>query len=231
MLALHKWVLQNTFVEAYSDFRINIEKTYERPHAFVVDICIKCALLNVSRHVSSSSSSGGGGGGGGGGTPVQLARSDGVPAFARKDAADAYSNAEAGRGEPTCPALAETMAVINGLDKHENHDHTNHAKLTWEDLYALDKDMATAAALLGREYGYTDIPTFEPTKGLVIRCGFSDQGPDKEWRKKTNSELDHAVQVGPDRKSKPNGSRWTCVLDRRGAAAAAAAAGSAGSEP
>lgn len=153
-----------------------------------------------------------------------------MPAFARKGAADAYSNAEAGSGEPTCPALAETMAVINGLDKHENHDHTNHAKLTWEDLYALDKDMATAAALLGREYGYTDIPTFEPTKGLVIRCGFSDQGPDKEWRKKTNSELDHAVQVGPDRKSKTNGSRWTCVLDRRGAAAAAAA-GSAGSEP
>lgn len=177
VMALHKWVHQNTFVAAQSDFMFKIEDVQEHPHALIVEICRKCALLHRQRNTAGAAAAAAG--------------------FADKKA-----------GAPTCPSFSETMAVVAGMDAHENHNHTKHSKYTWEQLYALDKDMATAAALLAREYGYPDSPTFEPTDGMVIRCGFADQGPDEVWRKKHSRLAMESGTGGP--------SKWMCRLDRRG---------------
>ena len=92
------------------------------------------------------------------------------------------------------------------LDAHENHAHTTHAHFSWEELFQLEPDMTTAAILLGREYGFTNLPDMEPTAGLVIRCGFSNQATDAPWSPHPNSKPTDPWMRDP---------KWTCVLDTK----------------
>ena len=54
VMAMHKWVKQNTFVEAQSDFTFRIEQTYQHPHLLVEQICEKCALRDRRRRTGDT---------------------------------------------------------------------------------------------------------------------------------------------------------------------------------
>jgi hypothetical protein len=57
--------------------------------------------------------------------------------------------------------------------KNENSDHTRKFAYKWKGLYDLDREMATAAVILGRSYGYA-LDDAEPTDGMKLSCGFVD---------------------------------------------------------
>jgi hypothetical protein len=207
--SLHKWVQHNTFVGAHADFHFRIEEANKDPVKIVTQICKVCGLDKVKRAIMEKRSRGGG---------LDRAMVVNYPASGRLKVQRLYPPAlqlgehAVAPGKESCPTSAEILGIVDNLDKHENHEHTVHQAYSWAELYAKDPDMTTAAMLLAREYGYTDLPAyFEPTAGHIVRCGFTDHQMDAAWRDSITDHLRHGISL----KDKGQ-SRWMCLLDRTG---------------
>jgi hypothetical protein len=232
-LALYKWVQQNTFVRAVSDFHYKIEDSYVQPHEMVTDICNKCGLSRISRlnnsqnnkherkwRVQNRASA----------QRIQdkklLAMQEMQDGGGHAPAADTTdttattsTSTTTQHAESSCPLHSEVLDVLKTLDPTENHDHTKHGNYSWKELWDLDPDMTTLAILVGREYGYT-IADVEPTAGFKVRCGFSNDPvlDTVGWGERVRGFKTwlprHTKSMNVSGTLVHKSPKWMCVLDR-----------------
>ena len=162
--ALHKWVLQNTFVGAYSDFVFDVDHFNDNSHRAVENICKHCALhgrLRTQRNLSNPS------------LFAEMGRKASM-AWMEANQQNPSENLVGAPHRSGCPTEEETAAIIDKLPSKENRNHTIHSTFVWNDLARLDKDMTTMAIIVANTHGM-QIRHIEPdVEGFVVRCGFSN---------------------------------------------------------
>jgi hypothetical protein len=174
IMALHKWVLQNTFVGAYSDFSYVIDAVDASPARGIGEVCLRCALEKTKRNVYDTSD------------PhwYDQQRHHNLSTTQRVSSIQAHAENQKLTIRTTvgCPSNEEITMISNRLSTSANHNHTRHLAHNWTDLAELDLDMTTMAIMVANVHGM-NIPLVEPVDKFTVRCGFdaTEPGDSPPW--------------------------------------------------